>query len=302
MIPIPFPQDPGLTPEIPLYTCQQYSEDLIHRGLISPGSRGHNKIRCSYNTKPFTVLRNGNARYHHPTPQDPTKPGVMDKRSIPVFFRGWMNNVPERFNPFYQYYHLELVKMHMDTVYMDARFDRWVVQPMVTVRFANLQFNTDGNLCHHYKQPTSWFHACHWAERNCSEGNECRFAHNNQELDIAERTLRNWGHRFPHEAGALIKVYREAQRVVNAINPNPQQLSTPIRCRPDQVWLSETFIIQPAAEPIHQEPPPEIVPRGALHRAIPAVPPMALMHLSPAPAFPKDIDMPAPAHAAVEII
>ena len=44
----------------------------------------------------------------------------------------------------------------------------------------------------------------------CKEGNNCRFAHCNQEFDFAERLLRAWGHEFPHEAGALIKVYREA--------------------------------------------------------------------------------------------
>ena len=82
-------------------------------------------------------------------------------------------------------------------------------------------FQQGGNLCHYYKQPTMWLNPCHFANKGCTEGNNCRFAHCNQEVEFAERFLIAWGHEFPHEAGALIKVYREALRVVNKIDPNP---------------------------------------------------------------------------------
>ena len=91
-----------------------------------------------------------------------------------------------------------------------------------------------------YKQHTMWINPCHFATKGCSEGNNCRFAHCNRQIEIAERLLRTWGHEFPHEAGALIKVYREAFRVVNNINPNPQKLNIPIRSKPDEVAEHES--------------------------------------------------------------
>ena len=87
--------------------------------------------------------------------------------------------------------------MKMNDVYTPARFERWVVRPMVTMRYSNIPFNKDGNLCHYYKQPTMWPNPCHWANKNCTEGNNSRFAHCNQEVDFAERLLRAWGHEFP---------------------------------------------------------------------------------------------------------
>ena len=69
------------------------------------------------------------------------------------------------------------------------------------------------------------FNPCHFANKGCKEGNICRFAHCDQEVAVAQKSLRAWGHEFPHEAEALIKVYREALRVVNGIDPNPQMLN-----------------------------------------------------------------------------
>ena len=40
----------------------------------------------------------------------------------------------------------------MNDVYTEARFDRWVVQPMVNMRFSNIPFNKDGNLCRYVLQ------------------------------------------------------------------------------------------------------------------------------------------------------
>ena len=98
--------------------------------------------------------------------------------------------------------------------------------------------------------------------------------------------LRTWGHEFPHEARALIKVYGEALRVVNEINPNPQQLNAPIRCRPDQKWLSTNPFHPPAAQPI------QAVPHGSLPKAILAVQPLALIPAPPNQAVPEGVEVP----------
>ena len=76
---IPFPADPGLQPEIPLYTPQQYWEDLVRRQLMTPDFRGHNRIRCAYNTDPIQVLYDGTIRHPSPKGQNPTLPGVLDR-------------------------------------------------------------------------------------------------------------------------------------------------------------------------------------------------------------------------------
>ena len=144
-----------------------------------------------------------------------------------------------------------------------------------------------------YKQPTMWLNPCHFANKGCSEGNNCRFAHCNQEVEFAERLLRAWGHEFPHEAGALIKVYREALRVVNSINPNPQKLNTPIRCRPDEKWLNMNPIPPPETQQF-QAVTPGTLP-GALYKAIPAVPPLTLTPTPPNQAVPEGVEVPAQA-------
>ena len=236
------------------------------------------------------------ARRRHPAPrgQNPTYPGVLDVPSIlkaHKHCRGRDGNVLEHFNPVYQHSHLELVELNTNGVYTPARFERWVVEPMVAMRYSNIPFNTDGNLCHYCKQPTMWLNPCRFANKGCKEGNNCRFAHCNQEIAVAERLLRAWGHEFPHEAGALTKVYREAFRVVNSIDENPQMLNTPVRCRPDQKWLSMNQFHPPTAPPAAQ--PVLAVNNGALHKAIPAVPPLALT-IAPPPnqASPEDVEMP----------
>ena len=58
--------------------------------------------------------------------------------------------MPEHFNPFFQYSHLELVQLN--ATYTPARFERWFVGPMVTMRYRNTPFNKDWNLCHYYVQ------------------------------------------------------------------------------------------------------------------------------------------------------
>ena len=166
-----------------------------------------------------------------------------------------------------------------------ARFERWVVEPMVTMRYSNIPFNKDGNFCHYYKQTTMWLNQFHFANTGCSERNNCRFAFCNQEIEVAERLLRAWGHEFPHEAGALIKVYREAFRVSNSINPNPQKLNTPIRCRPDQKWLNMNPFHPPATQPVQAVPP------GILPKAVPAVQPLTLTSAPPNQAVPEGVEV-----------
>lgn len=72
---------------------------------------------------------------------------------------------------------------------------------------------------------------------------------------IRRRLLRTWGHEFPHEAGALIKVYWEALRVVNSISPSPQMLNTPIRCKPDEKWLNMNPVHPPETQPVQAATP-----------------------------------------------
>ena len=43
--PIEFPKDPGLGPEIPLYTAQQYWEDLVYKKMVPPDFTGRNQFR-----------------------------------------------------------------------------------------------------------------------------------------------------------------------------------------------------------------------------------------------------------------
>ena len=164
--------------------------------------------------------------------------------------------------------------------YTPERSDRWNVAPMVTMRYQNIAFNTDGNLCHFYKQPTMWLNPCHFANKGCKEGNNCRFAYCDQEIQIATTLLKNWAHQYRHEAGALIRVYREALRVVNSINPN-----TPSRRRPDVEWLNMNPHCKPALQPSLA------VNDGALPKAIPSIPPLALTNTSPPiQALPEDED------------
>ena len=145
-----------------------------------------------------------------PRKVNPTHAGVLDVPSILRTHsncRGRNGGLPEHFNPFFQYSNSELVRLNTHDVYTPSRFERWVVVGlMVTMRYSNVPFNSDGDLCHYYKQPTTWLNSYHFANKGCKEGNNCRFAHCNQELEVAERLLRALGHEFPHEARALIKV------------------------------------------------------------------------------------------------
>ena len=203
LAPIEFPEDPGLQPEIPLYSPQQYWANLVRKQPMAPDYRGHNKIRCAYNTDPIQLLYDGTIRYLTPKGQNPTPTGVLEVPSILKAHpnsRGRNGNVPEHFNPFFQYSQLELVRMNTSYVHTPARFERWVVSPMVTMRYSITPFNEDGSLCHYFKQLTMWLNPCHFANKGCELGNNCRFAHCNQEIEFAERLLRTWGHESPHEA------------------------------------------------------------------------------------------------------
>ena len=136
--PIEFPRDPGLGPEIPLYTAQQYWEGLINKKMMSPDFTGRNKFRYTYNADHIQSLRSGQAREPFPKGQNPTTPGVRDIQSILKNHRHRRSprdhNVPEFFNPFYQYSHLELVKLNTNLLYTPDRFERWVVETMVNMR------------------------------------------------------------------------------------------------------------------------------------------------------------------------
>ena len=249
--PIEYPVDKGLGPEVPLYTPQQYWEDLVHKRIILPDFTRRIRFRHTYNADRIQSLRSGNAREPRPKGQNPTASGVLDIQSILKTHKHCRSprdfNVPEFFNPYYQYSHTELVKLNMNLCYTPARFERWVIEPMVNMRYVNIPFNTEGNRCHHYKRPTMWPNPCHLANKECREGNNCRFAHCEQEFDVGERVLRQLAQDYPWEAGALIKVYREALRVVNSIHPNPQMLNTPSRCTADQKWLNANPVYLPTA-------------------------------------------------------
>ena len=109
------------------YSRDQYWEDSVRRQLLTPDPRGHNKIRCAYNTDPIQYLYDGTIRHPTPRGQNPTHAGALDVPSILKSCpnsRGRNNNVLERFNPFFQYSHLELVKLNMHDVYTPARFER----------------------------------------------------------------------------------------------------------------------------------------------------------------------------------
>ena len=255
--PIFFPEDLYLQPEIPLYSPQQYWEDLVNRHFLPPDFRDHNKIRCAYNTDSIQHFCDGKIRHPTPKGQNPTHAGILDVSSIlrtnPNCI-GRNGGVLEHFYPFFQHSHSELVQLNTNDVYTHARFERWVVGPMVAMRYRNIPFNKDGNPCHYYKQPTMWPNPCHFANKGCQEGNNCRSTRCEQEAEFAERLLRTWGHEFPHEAGALIKVYREALREVNSINPNPQMLNISSRCRPDGKWLNMNPI-PPETQPVQAATP-----------------------------------------------
>ena len=132
-----------------------------------------------------------------------------------------------------------------------------------------------------------WLNPCHFANKGCNAGDNCRFTHCKQ-VEVADRLLRTWDHDFPNEAGALIKVYREALRVVNSINPNPQMLNTPIRCRADQRWLNVNQFHPPTQRPVLA------VNNVSLPKAIPAIPPMNLQIAPLNQAFPEGVEMPQP--------
>ena len=172
--PIEFPKGPGLGPEIALYTAQQYWEDLVHKKMIPPGFTGRNKIHYTCNTDRIQPLRSGQAREPNPKGQNPTGQGVLDVQSILKTHRHCRSprdyNVPEFFNPFYQYSRTELVKLSANLWYTPGRFERWVVEPKVNMRYVNIPFNTEGNLCHYDKQPTMWLNPCHFANKGCHEG------------------------------------------------------------------------------------------------------------------------------------
>ena len=105
---------------------------------------------------------------------------------------------------------------------------------------------------------------------------------------MAERVLRQWGHDFPCEAGALIKVYREALRVVNSINPNPQMLNTPSRCRADQKWLNANPVYPPTQQPVLA------VKNGSLPKSAPAVPSVNLQVMPANQSFQEGAEPPQP--------
>ena len=118
-VPMEFPTDPGLQPEIPLYTAQQYWEDVISKQLMTPGFTGHNKFRHTCNTDPIQFLRDGKVGNLPPRGQNPTFAGVLDVPSIPKNHKHCRSprdgNVLEHFNPFYQYSHLELVRLRVSS-------------------------------------------------------------------------------------------------------------------------------------------------------------------------------------------
>ena len=124
--------------------------------MILPDFTGRNKFCYTYNRDRIQSLRGRKAREPLPEGQNPTAPGVLDVQSILKTHRHCRSprdyNVPE-FNPYYQYSHTELVKLNMNLFYTPGRFERWVVEPMVNMRYVNIPFNTEGNLCHYYKQP-----------------------------------------------------------------------------------------------------------------------------------------------------
>ena len=106
LTPTYFPEDPGLPPEILLYSPQQYWEDLVSKHLMPPDFRGHNKIRFAYNIDPIRCLYDGNIRHPTPKGQNPTHAGFLDVPSILRTHsncRGRNGGVPEHFNPFFQY-------------------------------------------------------------------------------------------------------------------------------------------------------------------------------------------------------
>ena len=61
--PIFFPEGPYLQPDIPLYSPQQYWEDLVNGHCLPPDFRDHNKIRCAYNTDSIEDLYDGKIRH-----------------------------------------------------------------------------------------------------------------------------------------------------------------------------------------------------------------------------------------------
>ena len=153
--------------QIPLYTAQQYWEDLGIRRMVLPDFTGRNKSCYTYNIDHIQSLRSGQAREPSPKGQNPTTPGALDVQSILKNHRHCRSprdhNVPEFFNPLYQHSYTELVKLSTNLLHTPDRFERWVPEPMVNMRYMNIPFNTEGHLCHYYKQPTMWLNPCHFA-------------------------------------------------------------------------------------------------------------------------------------------
>ena len=151
--------------------------------MISPDFPGRNKFRYTYNTDRMQFLRSGQAREPSPKGQISTATRVWDVHSILKTHRHCRSprdyNVPEFFNPFCQYSYNELVKVSTNLLYTPGRFERWVVEPMVNMRYVRIPFDTEGHLCHYYKQQTMWLNPCHFANKGCHEG-YCRFAHSNR--------------------------------------------------------------------------------------------------------------------------
>ena len=96
--PIYFPEDPLLPPEIPLYTRDQYWQDLVRKQFLTPDSRSHNKTRYAYNADPIQYLHDGTIRYPTLRGQNPTHTGILDVPSVlksRTHSRGRGNNVPD---------------------------------------------------------------------------------------------------------------------------------------------------------------------------------------------------------------
>ena len=136
LTPIGFPEDPGLQPETPLYSPQQYWEDSVRRQLMTPDYRGHNNIRCACNTDPI--------QFPYTTePSDtllPRKVRIRPSQESWTFHRSSRpTRTPEAETATCPntsiYSHLELVRMNANDVHTPARFDRWVFSPMVRMRY-----------------------------------------------------------------------------------------------------------------------------------------------------------------------
>ena len=153
----------------------------------------------------------------------------------------------------------------------------------------NIPFNTEGNLCHYILQAANGVaQLMSLRELRAVTKETIVDSHTADRKSKWQKVLRKWGHDFPYEAGALIKVYREALRVVNSTNPNPQMLNTPSRCRADQKWLNVNPVHPPTQQPVLA------VSHGSLPKSAQAVPPVNLQVMPASQIFPEGAEPPHP--------